>query len=396
VDTEIFFETLSDTERAVRDTLQKFALEVLRPAGVELDSLSGEDVIAKNSILWDVFSKYRELGVEALSADETLTPVERARLGAISSEMMGWGDSGLAISLSVSSMPSAMVAMTGKQDLQEVFSADKFGCWAVTEPGHGSDMVDYANSAGNNENRRGNCVAKKDGDNFVINGQKAAWVSNGTFAQTAALFTAYEDDEGVQGGGVFLVPLDADGVSKGKPTNKIGQRPLNQGEIFFDNVVIPGDYMIVGPDMYNFMLENVLVGANAGMGSLFAGLARAALEHAVAYAKERVQGGKPIIEHQAVQTRLFEMFRKVEAARSLNLKVVQYNAVNPPRLELSISSKVTSTRTALEVATEAMYIYGGAGITRENPIEKLMRDASVSLIEDGENTILGLVAAARL
>ena len=113
------------------------------------------------------------------------------------------------------------------------------------------------------------------------------------------------------------------------------------------------------------------------------------------YAKERIQGGKPIIRHQAVKSRLFEMFRKVEAARALNLRVVTHNAVNP-RLELAIASKVTSTRTAMEVATEALSIYGGAGITKENPIEKLMRDASVSVIEDGENTLLGLVAADRL
>ena len=85
----------------------------------------------------------------------------------------------------------------------------------------------------------------------------------------------------------------------------------------------------------------------------------------------------------------------MDSSRALNLRVVTHNAVNP-RLELAIASKVTSTRTAMEVATEALSIYGGAGITRENPIEKLMRDASVSVIEDGENTLLGLVAADRL
>ncbi len=242
--------------------------------------------------------------------------------------------------------------------------------------------------------RRGDCIAKRDGDQIVISGQKSSWVSNGSIAQMAVLFCAYEDD-GNRGGGVFLVPLDVDGISRGKPTNKIGQRPLNQGEIFFDNVTIPLDHMIAGPDQYNAMLEATLTGANGSMGSLFCGLARAALEHAVGYAKERVQGDKPIFQHQAVKIRLFEMFRKVEAARSLNLKVVAHNAVNP-KLELAIASKVTSTRTAMEVATEALSIYGGAGITRENPIEKSLRDASVSVIEDGENTLLGLIAADRL
>jgi alkylation response protein AidB-like acyl-CoA dehydrogenase len=293
-------------------------------------------------------------------------------------------------------MPINLAQMSGNPALIEKYTADKIGCWAITEPNHGSDLVDFAGTETEGDNtRRGDCVARRDGDQIIITGQKSSWVSNGTIAEMAALYCAYEDDDGVKGGGVFIVPLDVDGVTRGKPTDKIGQRPLNQGEIFFDDVVIPADHMIAGPDQYNAMLGATLTGANGGMGSLFCGLARAALEHAVDYAKERVQGDKPIFRHQAVKSRLFEMFRKVEAARALNLRVVTHNAVNP-RLELAIASKVTSTRTAMEVATEALSIYGGAGIAKENPIEKLMRDASVSVIEDGENTLLGLVAADRL
>jgi alkylation response protein AidB-like acyl-CoA dehydrogenase len=396
VDTEIYYEALSETEQAVLDTLRRFATQVLRPAGKALDALAPDDVIASDSVLWDVHAKYQELGIDPLSPESDLPPAEAARLGALSSEMIGWGDAGLGVSLGVSNMAANMAVASGRPELCEVFTTSRIGCWAVTEPDHGSDMVDYGDSANAGEPGRSNCVAKRQGDTILINGQKSAWVSNGTIAQDAALFTAYEDADGSAGYGVFLVPLDSDGVTRGKPTNKIGQRPLNQGEIFFDDVVIPADYMVAGPDSYNGYLEMILAVANAGMGSVFAGLARAALEHAIGYAKERVQGGRPIIEHQAVRSRIFEMFRKVEAARALNLKVVHHNAVKGPRLELSIASKVTSTRTAMEVATEAMSIYGGAGIVRENPIEKLIRDASVSMIEDGENNLLGLIAASRL
>lgn len=392
--TEIFNEILSETEVAVRDTLRRFAEDVMRPIGKALDIMTPEEVIAKDSILWEAHSKYAELGFGMFTTDDSMDPVEAARLGALSSEMLGWGDAGLAISLGVSGMPVNLAQMSGNPALIEKFSADKVGCWAITEPNHGSDLLDFGGTEADAK-RRGDCVARRDGDHIVIKGQKSSWVSNGTIAEMAALYCAYEDDDGVQGGGVFVVPLDIDGVTKGKPTDKIGQRPLNQGEIFFDDVVIPLDHMIAGPEQYSAVIETTLTGANGSMGSLFCGLARAALEHAVDYAKERVQGGKPIIEHQAVKSRLFEMFRKVEAARALNLRVVTHNAINP-RLELAIASKVTSTRTALEVATEAMSIYGGAGMTRENPIEKLIRDASVSVIEDGENTLLGLIAADRL
>ncbi len=394
--TELFNEVLSETEVAVRDTLRRFAEEVMRPIGKALDQLTPDEVIAKNSLLWEAHSKYNELGIGMFTQDDSLGPVEGARLTALASEMLGWGDTGLAISLSVSGMPINLAQISGDPKLIEHYCRGKVGCWAITEPNHGSDIVDFgAVGSEGNSPRRGDCVARRDGDHIVINGQKSSWVSNGTIAQMAALYCAYEDEHGMLGGGVFLVPLDTNGVSRGKPTNKIGQRPLNQGEIFFDSVTIPLNHMIGGHEQYTPMLEATLTSANGGMGSLFCGLARAALEHAVDYAKERVQGDKPIFQHQAVKSRLFEMFRKVEAARSLNLKVVTHNAVNP-KLELAIASKVTSTRTAMEVATEALSIYGGAGITRENPIEKLMRDASVSVIEDGENTLLGLVAADRL
>lgn len=393
--TEIFDEIMSETEVAVRDTLRRFAVDVMRPIGKALDVMTPEEVIAKDSPLWEAHAKYAELGMDNMGGESDMSPVEAARLGALSSEMMGWGDAGLAISLGVSAMPRTLAQMTGKPEIIEKFESYKVGCWAITEPNHGSDLVDFDSTEGSDAKRRGDCFARRDGDQIVINGQKSSWVSNGTIAQSAALYCSYEDDDGVQGGGVFVVPLDVDGVTRGAPTNKVGQRPLNQGEIFFDNVSIPLDYMIGGPAEYSAILGLTLTGANGGMGSLFCGLARAALEEAVDYAKQRIQGGKPIIEHQAVKTRLFEMYRKVEAARALNLRVVTHNAVNP-KLELAITSKVTSTRTAMEVATDAMQILGGAGMTLEYPIEKMMRDASVSTIEDGENTLLGLVAAEKL
>lgn len=394
--TEIFSETLSETETAVRDTLRRFCVDVLRPLGQQLDTMTAQEAIASDSPLWEAHARYAELGLDNMDAENSdLSPVEAARLGALSSEMMGWGDAGLAVSLGVSAMPRTLAQTTGNPEVIEKFNSYKVGCWAITEPNHGSDLVDFGASVGSDSKRRGDCVARRDGDHIVINGQKSSWVSNGTIAEMAALYCAYEDEKGIRGGGVFVVPLDVDGVTRGAPTDKVGQRPLNQGEIFFDNVAIPMEYMIGGPNEYNGILELTLTGANGGMGSLFCGLARAALEHAVDYAKERIQGGRPIIEHQAVKARLFEMYRKVEAARALNLSVVSHNAVTP-KLERAITSKVTSTRTAMEVATEAMMIFGGAGITRENPIEKLMRDASVSMIEDGENTLLGLIAVDRL
>jgi alkylation response protein AidB-like acyl-CoA dehydrogenase len=154
--------------------------------------------------------------------------------------------------------------------------------------------------------------------------------------------------------------------------------------------------MALGPEFYAIGLEMLLAHANAAMGQLFVGVASAAYQHAVAYAKERVQGGVPIFEHQSVKTRLFKMFAKVEAARALARRVAVFNAANAPQIQYSIATKVFCTETAFEVASDALQIFGGNGLSREYPIEKLLRDARASLIEDGCNDVLSIMGAARL
>jgi alkylation response protein AidB-like acyl-CoA dehydrogenase len=394
---------LSDETQAVRDTAHKFAEEVMRPAGAELDRLPDPaDVSAKGSVLWDVFEKYRQLGFDALgSAEEAeLGPAEAARLRCMVNEELGWGDSGLAISLAVTGMPRIFAQMSGRPEMIERFCGPDnkdIGCWAITEPDHGSDTLAFDQGPFGDASIKPNCIARKDGDQWVINGQKAAWVSNGTIATVAALFCTIDPSQGFKGGGVAVVPLDLPGVSRGKPLDKIGQRALDQGEIFFDDVRIPAEYMVIGSEAYGFILETVLTMANAGMGTIFVGVARAALEHAIDYAKERVQGGVPIFEHQSVKARLFKMFAQVEAARSLARRVSIYNATNQPGLvQYSIASKVFATNTAFEAASSALQIYGGNGLSREYPIEKLLRDARASMIEDGCNDILSLVGAEKL
>jgi alkylation response protein AidB-like acyl-CoA dehydrogenase len=391
---------LSDQEKQVRDTARKFADEVMRPAGAELDRLPDPaDVIAPSSLLWDVFAKYRQLGLGALEVGGDLEPLEAARLRYLISEELGRGDSGLAISLGVANFHRIFAQMSGRPALIERFCQDDstdIGCWAVTEPDHGSDTLTVTEEHFHDPSLKANCMARKDGKEWVVRGQKAAWVSNGTIATVAALFCTIDPSHGFEGGGVCVVPLDLPGVSRGKPLDKIGQRALNQGEIFFDDVRIPEEFMVVGAENYSDVVEMVLTMANAAMGAIFVGVAQASLELAIAYAKERVQGGVPIFQHQSVRSRLFKMFARVEAARSLARRVSLYNATNVPLIQYSIASKTFVTQSAFEVASEALQIFGGNGLTREYPIEKLMRDARASMIEDGCNEVLGLVGATRL
>lgn len=392
---------LSDVELEIRNTVHKFAAEVLRPAGQALDRRADPaEVAAGGSVLWEVFDRYHDLGLDDLEDNALgLDPVANARLRCLVNEELGWGDSGLCISLGVASFPRFFARMSGRPALAERFADPArrdIGCWAVTEPDHGSDTLAVTERSFSDPHLKANCVARRDGDEWVIRGQKAAWVSNGTIATTAALFCTIDPAEGFRGGGVCLVPLDLPGVSRGKPLDKLGQRALNQGEIFFDDVRIPADYMVVGKEAYSGIVEMVLTMANAFMGATFAGTARAALELALDYAKERVQGGVRIFEHQGVKARLFRMFMNVEAARSLARRVIIHNSTQIPKLQYSIASKVFCTNTAFETASAALQIFGGNGLTREYPIEKILRDARASMIEDGCNEVLSLVGAAKL
>jgi alkylation response protein AidB-like acyl-CoA dehydrogenase len=191
--------------------------------------------------------------------------------------------------------------------------------------------------------------------------------------------------------------LNSPGVSKGKPLNKMGQRDLNQGEIFFDAVRIPAEFMLSDPESYPAMLDITLATANAAMGAIFTGVARAAYELALDYAKERIQGGRPIFQHQSVQQKLFHMFTKVESARQLSRAALIYNYnMTPPATQYSIASKVYCTNVAFEVASEAVQIFGGNGMSKEYPIEKIFRDARAAMIEDGSNDILAITAGAML
>lgn len=388
---------LSEEEKAIQHGIRRFAMEVVRPAGIELDRLSPEEMIAPGSRLWDVLSQAKDLGLSVMDMLE-LDPLERARIMSIASEELAWGDGGVAGAILVNQMPVLYSLLAGNTEMAN-YCDGKLGCWGITEPDHGSDMLDADGSlqaeAGNYG--RPNCVARIEGDKIIINGQKSAWVSGSMTAEVCALYCHYEEDGQTRPGISLIVPLNARGVTRGKPLDKAGLRALNQGELYFDNVEVPLNHMLAGPDNYNQHVYHTLTEANLHVGNLYVGVARAAYEHALEYAHERKQGGLPIIRHQNVRYRLLHMFRKVEAARALVRRTVEFNATAPhPALQGSIISKITGTQTAFEVSSEALQIFGGNGMTKEYPMEKLLRDARAGLIADGCNEILAIKGGSLL
>ena len=393
--------------QALKESAHRFAKEVLRPASIELDRLADpREVIALDSPLRGVFRRGYELGYHIASL-----PVEIGGLGLrglgnhILIEELSWGAVDLALSLLCAGFPFSAAAATGSPQLYEEFvkpfiedrSGAMIGCWAITEPHHGSDTLIVGTPDFHNPRVKGQVLARREGDHYIITGQKAAWVSNGTLATHAALYCTTEPVHGMAGGGIAFVPLDLPGVSKGKPLNKLGQRALNQGEIFFDGVRIPRHYMLTAAEGYEAELARTLTFANTGMSAAFTGLARAAYEEALDYSRDRVQGGKPICEHQLVQKYLFEMFAKVEACRALSRAAMIYNQTSAtPSLEHAIAAKTFCTQACFEVTSDALQIFGGNGLSKEYPMEKFFRDARASLIEDGTNDILSLAGARQI
>ncbi|WP_042882994.1 acyl-CoA dehydrogenase family protein [Cupriavidus necator] len=385
---------LSETAAMVQQTVHRFAEDVLRPVGIQLDRMTPDAAIAPESPFWAARKQYLNLGFSIATIFE-LEPAERAQVMSVLFEELGWGDAGLAISIGAGLLPAFMAAAFGNRFLMERFPDTMLGCWGITEPDHGSDSLDANRMIFHAQGKYGrpNCVATLDGDSVVINGQKSAWVSNGTIAEVCILYCAADSGDGpdTQRGCVVYVPMDAPGVTRGKPLDKIGQRALNQGEIYFDNVCLSKDYLLAGPDNYLQAVYAIHTFANSIMATVFAGTARSAYELALGYAHERKQGGVPIIRHQSVAHRLFHLARKVECSRALAQRVVEYNLTNdPPALHAGMMAKVTSTQHAFEVASDALQIFGGNGLTREYPIEKILRDARASLIEDGCNEVLAI------
>ncbi|MES2148401.1 MAG: acyl-CoA dehydrogenase family protein [Pseudomonadota bacterium] len=386
---------LAEEVRAVQASVHRFAKEVLRPAGRELDRLGAEQVIAPGSPLWSVFGEAAKLGLDpAIFAQ--FPPEMAIQLESIVGEEMGWGDAGLGVSLAVAGFPGQMAAAVGNDELVALCSG-KIGCWMITHPDKGSDVGVFSKAdwpAGIQGNR-GNLHARFEGEEIVINGQSSAWVSNGAIAQVALMYASADyghgffDNDGMPYGVSVIVPLDLPGVSRGKPLDKIGQRALPQGEVYFDNVRVPKRFAVALQDEYVGNVTSAWSYAGTHMAQLFTGVARAGFELALQYCHERRQGGALLIDHQLTQFRLGDMMRRVETCRAVARRSLAFARQSPQTHPwVTASAKVTVTEEAMKVVDEALQLFGGAGTSREYPIEKLFRDVRSALIEDGENRVL--------
>lgn len=254
---------------------------------------------------------------------------------------------------------------------------------AVTEPDAGSDAASLRTRA------------VRDGDSYVLNGQKA-WISNAPYAKWFVLFATVDPGRGAKGVTAFVVDRDTPGLSVGKPMRKLGQRAIVNAEIFLDDVRVPAANRLgeEGQGFYGLMrtfdASRVLIGAST------TGLARAALDVALDYAGRRIQFGVPIIEHQAVAFRLADMAVKVDTSHLLTQRAARLFDAGETVTAEAAAAKLVGSENAMWCTWAAVQTLGGWGYSQEFLVEKWMRDAKLEEIEEGTSDIQRLVIARRL
>jgi len=396
---------LTELQRATRDAARRFAREVLRPAALAADKTSDvRDVVHPDSPWSAARRAARAQGyhLAALPAAVGGLGLDPLALHLVLEEF-GWASPGLALSIFADAFP-AMAVLLHRPDSRRLyeeivapFVADSearlSACAALSEPGHGSDAL-WAWKRGEHDARIVFATrARRVGGDYVISGQKSAWVSNAPIASHAMVWVTVTDAAGHDtGGGIALVPLDRPGVSRGAPTQLLGSRDFPQCALAFDEVRIPGEYLLVEPQRYERAVDEFLNVGGLSVGVVFLGLARAAFEEALRYCRERVQGGGPIAGHQAVRLRLFDMFTRLAAARAFSRRAMEYCLVPRARvpIEYSTAVKIHGTQVAYDLAHQAVQLHGAMGLAAGTVVDKLFRDARGGLIGDGCNEALAL------
>jgi len=203
-------------------------------------------------------------------------------------------------------------------------AAKNISGWCSSEPELGSDGKNY-----NDPKIRHQTKATLRGGSWIIDGRKSDFISNGGIATMYIVFANVDPKMGLKGSGTFVVPGDAKGLGRGRFLDKVGLRTLNQSAVYLDQVEIPENYMILPPgDMYSLLHNSIITVGNLSVGYLAVGLMRAAYEDALEHAKQRIQGGKPIIEHQLIAEKFVKMHIAIETARAYLWKGSRFSTLN--------------------------------------------------------------------
>jgi alkylation response protein AidB-like acyl-CoA dehydrogenase len=365
---------------AIRDLAQR----EIAPLAAEVD--------AEGRFPHEWVEAFRDHGVFALAFDEEHGGTGTGTLLKLQAiEEISKVDATAGLLLAVQDLAALPVRLAGTPEQRARWepawaSGECLAAYALTEPEAGSDSAAMRTTA------------RRDGDGYVLNGGKR-FITNAGVAGTYAVFAKTDPEAGHAGVSAFIVEAGDEGFSVGKLEHKMGIRGSTTGEIFFDDLRLPGD-RLVGLEGEGFRLAmRVLDRSRPGIAAQALGLAQGAIDHALAYARERQAFGKPIAAQQGIQFMLADMQTRTEGARLLLYRVAEMIDADVPPPELtrfSAMCKLLCSDVAMDVTTDAVQILGGYGYVSEYPVERMMRDAKITQIYEGTNQIQRLVIAREL
>ncbi|RVX40273.1 hypothetical protein EDD27_2675 [Nonomuraea polychroma] len=388
-----FCPELSDDVIQVRDWVHEFARDVIRPAGAEWDE--------REETPWPVIQEAAKIGLYSLDFFATQW-FEESGLGLpVAFEEIFWGDAGIGLSIVGTGLAAAALSSNGTPEqmgewLPQMFGTEddvKLGAFCASEPDAGSDVGSIRTRA------------VYDRGDWVLNGVKT-WATNGGIADVHVVVASVEPSLGTRGQASFVIPPGTPGLSMGQKFRKHGIRASHTAEVILDDVRVPGSCLLGGKDKLDARLARVRNGERSGeqaamrtfettrpsVAAMAVGIARAAFEYARDYAREREQFGRKIGENQAIAFLLADMATRVDVARLLTWRAA-WMARHSRQFEQAEGSmsKLVAGETAVWVTEQAIQILGGAGYTREHPVERFHRDAKIYTIFEGTSEIQRLI-----
>jgi len=364
---------LSEQHEMIRDALRAYSQERLAP----------------NAARWDKehhFPQEELRGLAALGAYGVAVPEAWGGAGldyvslALVLEEIAAGDGGTSTVISVNNCPVCSIAMMYANDAQKeqwlrpLAQGVMLGAFCLTEPHAGSDASTLRTTA------------TRDGDHYVLNGVKQ-FITSGKYADVAIVMAVTDKAAGKKGISAFWVPTATPGYIVARLEDKLGQHSSDTAQILFENCRIPAQNLI-GEEGQGYKIAlSGLEGGRIGIGSQAVGMARAAFEAALSYAKERTSFGKPLFEHQAVQFKLADMATQIEAARQLIMHAASMKDAGKPCLKEAAMAKLFASEMAERVCSDALQIHGGYGYVSDFPVERIYRDVRVCQIYEGTSDI---------
>jgi alkylation response protein AidB-like acyl-CoA dehydrogenase len=373
---------LSEEHQMIRDALRSFSQERLAPQAARWDR---EHHFPKEEL-----QELAQLGAFGVAVPEQYggAGLDYVSLALVLEEIAA-GDGGTSTIISVNNCPVCSIAMMYANEAQKekwlrpLAQGEMLGAFALTEPHTGSDAAALRTTA------------TRDGDEYVINGTKQ-FITSGKHGDVAIVMAVTDKAAGKKGISAFWVPTNTPGYIVAGIEHKMGQHSSDTAQIVFDNCRIPAENLI-GEEGQGYKIAlSGLEGGRIGIASQSVGMARAAFEAALAYAKERESFGTQIFDHQAVQFRLAEMAMQIEAARQLILHAASMKDAGLPCLKEAAMAKLFASEMAERVVSSAMQVFGGYGYVADFPIERIYRDVRVCQIYEGTSDIQKILIARAL